>query len=50
MGFLLNLVDGFSFLLYIYNVFYRGIVISGVIYNDDVNVEKMWMFVGFFWI
>lgn len=48
-GFLLNPVDGFSSPPHIHNVSYRGIVISGVIHNDDANAEKMWMPAGSFW-
>lgn len=48
-GFLLNPVDGFKSPPHIHNVSYRGIVISGLIHNDDPNAESMWMPKGSFW-
>lgn len=48
-GFLLKPKDGFSSPPHIHNVSYRGIVISGLIHNDDPNAENMWMPEGSFW-
>ncbi len=48
-GFLLKPVDGFESPAHIHNVSYRGIVISGVIHNDDPAAEHMWMPTGSFW-
>lgn len=48
-GFLLKPSDGFSSPPHIHNVSYRGIVISGVIHNDDTNAANMWMPAGSFW-
>ena len=48
-GFLVKFVDGFSSPPHIHNVTYRGVVISGLIHNDDPNAENMWMPVGSFW-
>lgn len=48
-GFLLKPVDGFESPPHIHNVSYRGVVISGLIHNDDPNAEKMWMLKGSFW-
>jgi len=48
-GFLVKFVDGFSSPPHIHNVTYRGVVISGLIHNDDQNAEKMWMPKGSFW-
>lgn len=48
-GFLVKFVDGFSSPPHIHNVTYRGVVISGLIHNDDENAEKMWMPAGSFW-
>lgn len=50
MGMLVWFNKGFELLLYIYNIIYRGIVIEGEMYNDDLNVVKMWMLIGLFWI
>ncbi|WP_299554468.1 DUF4437 domain-containing protein [Seonamhaeicola sp.] len=48
-GFLLKPKDSFSSPPHIHNVSYRGLVISGLIHNDDPNAENMWMPSGSFW-
>ena len=48
-GFLAKFVKGFSSPPHIHNVSYRGIVIKGLIHNDDPNAEKMWMPAGSYW-
>lgn len=48
-GFLFNPVDGFQSPPHIHNVSYRGVVIRGLVHNDDPNAEKMWMPAGSFW-
>ncbi len=48
-GFLVKFVDGFSSPPHIHNVTYRGVVISGLIHNDDPNAGEMWMPTGSFW-
>ena len=48
-GFLLYPVDGFESPPHIHNVSYRGVVIRGLIHNDDPDAEKMWMPSGSFW-
>jgi hypothetical protein len=48
-GFLLKPVDGFKSPPHIHNVSYRGVVISGLIHNDDPNADNMWMPTGSFW-
>ena len=48
-GFLVKFKDGFSSPPHIHNVTYRGVVISGLIHNDDPDAEKMWMPAGSFW-
>lgn len=48
-GFLVKFVDGFSSPPHIHNVAYRGVVISGLIHNDDPKAEAMWMPKGSFW-
>lgn len=48
-GFLVEFVDGFSSPPHIHNVTYRGVVISGLVHNDDPTAEKMWMPQGSFW-
>lgn len=42
-GFLVRFKKGFSSPPHIHNITYRGIVIQGLIHNDDPNAEKMWM-------
>jgi quercetin dioxygenase-like cupin family protein len=48
-GFLVKFVDGFASPPHIHNVTYRGVVISGLIHNDDPNAEEMWMPAGSYW-
>ena len=48
-GFLVTFVDGFSSPPHIHNVSYRGVVISGLIHNDDPEAAEMWMPAGAFW-
>ena len=48
-GFLVQFVDGFSSPPHIHNVTYRGMVISGLVHNDDPQAEKMWLPTGSFW-
>ncbi len=48
-GFLVKFVDGFRSPPHIHNVTYKGVVISGLIHNDDPSAENMWMPVGSFW-
>ena len=48
-GFLVQFVDGFSSPPHIHNVSYRGVVISGLIHNDDPDAAHMWMPSGSFW-
>ena len=48
-GFLVKFMDGFSSPPHIHNVSYRGVVISGLIHNDDPDAAKMWMPAGSFW-
>lgn len=48
-GFLLKPTDGFKSPPHIHNVSYRGVVIRGLIHNDDPNAAGMWMPAGSFW-
>lgn len=48
-GFLVEFADGFSSPPHIHNVSYRGVVISGLIHNDDPGAADMWMPPGSFW-
>ena len=48
-GFLVTFVDGFSSPPHVHNVTYRGVVISGLVHNDDPDAAKMWMPPGSFW-
>ncbi|MEG9862931.1 MAG: DUF4437 domain-containing protein [Parvularculales bacterium] len=48
-GFLVKFADGFSSPPHIHNVTYRGVVISGLVHNDDPKAENMWLPSGSFW-
>jgi hypothetical protein len=48
-GFLVRFADGFSSPPHIHNITYRGVIISGLVHNDDPNAAKMWMPTGSFW-
>jgi len=48
-GFLVKFVDGFSSPPHIHNVTYRGVVISGLVHNDDPKAKNMWLPAGSFW-
>lgn len=48
-GFLVEFVDGFSSPPHIHNITYRGVVIDGLVHNDDPAAEPMWMAPGSFW-
>ncbi|RCU45304.1 DUF4437 domain-containing protein [Corallincola holothuriorum] len=48
-GYLLKPMDGFQSPPHIHNVTYRGVVISGLIHNDDPTAVEMWMPAGSFW-
>lgn len=48
-GFLVKFIDGFSSPPHIHNVSYRGIVIEGLVHNDDSSAQDMWMPKGSFW-
>ena len=48
-GFLVKFVDGFSSPPHIHNVTYKGIVLRGLVHNDDPNAKQMWMPKGSYW-
>lgn len=48
-GFLLKPTNGFRSPPHIHNIAYRGVVISGLLHNDDPNAANMWMPTGSFW-
>lgn len=48
-GFLLKPPKDFQSPPHIHNISYRGIVIKGVIHNDDPDAANMWMPTGSFW-
>jgi len=48
-GFLVKFIDDFSSPPHIHNVSYRGVVINGLIHNDDPDAADMWMPAGSFW-
>jgi hypothetical protein len=48
-GMLVRFNKGFASPPHIHNISYRGIVIEGLMHNDDPSAEKMWMPAGSFW-
>lgn len=48
-GMLVKFNKNFASPPHIHNISYRGIVIKGIMHNDDPNAEKMWMPKGSFW-
>ena len=48
-GFLVEFADGFSSPPHIHNITYRGVVIRGLVHNDDPDAEEMWLPAGSFW-
>lgn len=48
-GMLVRFKKGFASPPHIHNISYRGIVIEGMMHNDDPGAEKMWMPAGSFW-
>lgn len=48
-GMLVRFNKGFESPPHIHNISYRGIVIKGLMHNDDPGAAKMWMPAGSFW-
>ena len=48
-GFLLRPVDGFRSPPHLHNVSYRGVVLRGVLHNDDPGAADTWMPAGSYW-
>ena len=48
-GMLVKFNKGFSSPPHIHNISYRGIVIDGLLHNDDPGAEKSWLATGSFW-
>ncbi|MDF7801218.1 DUF4437 domain-containing protein [Pontiellaceae bacterium B1224] len=48
-GFLLKPPSNFESPPHIHNISYRGVVIQGIMHNDDPNAAEMWMPAGSFW-
>lgn len=48
-GFLVKFVDGFSSPPHIHPVTYRGVVVSGLVHNDDPKAAEVWLPPGSFW-
>jgi hypothetical protein len=48
-GMLVKFQKGFSSPPHIHNITYRGVVIEGLMHNDDPAAEKMWLPPGSFW-
>ena len=48
-GFLVKFKKGFSSPPHIHNITYRGVVIKGLLHNDDENAEKQWVPAGSYW-
>ena len=48
-GMLVKFNKGFSSPPHVHNISYRGIVIDGLMHNDDPTAKEMWMPKGSFW-
>lgn len=48
-GFLVKFNKGFSSPPHIHNITYRGVVIKGLLHNDDEKAEKQWLPAGSYW-
>ena len=48
-GFLVRFAEGFSSPPHIHNTTYRGVVIEGLVHNDDPGAEESWMPQGSYW-
>lgn len=48
-GFLVKFNKGFSSPPHIHNITYRGVVIQGLLHNDDEKAEKQWLPAGSYW-
>ncbi len=48
-GFLVRFAEGFSSPPHIHNTTYRGVVIEGLVHNDDPGAEASWMPPGSYW-
>ncbi len=48
-GMLVKFKKGFSSPPHIHNITYRGVVIEGLMHNDDPTADKMWLPTGSFW-
>lgn len=48
-GFLVKFDEGFASPPHIHNVTYRGMVIEGLVHNDDPAAANMWLPAGSFW-
>tara|TARA_R110001606_G_scaffold235945_3_gene383876 strand:+ start:3687 stop:4565 length:879 start_codon:yes stop_codon:yes gene_type:complete len=48
-GFLVKFDEGFASPPHIHNVTYRGLVIEGLVHNDDPAAANMWLPAGSFW-
>ncbi len=48
-GMLVKFGKGFSSPPHIHNITYRGVVIDGLMHNDDPTAERMWLPSGSFW-
>ncbi|XCF07431.1 DUF4437 domain-containing protein [Tamlana crocina] len=48
-GFLVKFKKGFSSPAHIHNITYRGVVIKGLLHNDDEKAEKQWLPSGSYW-
>ena len=48
-GMLVKFVKGFSSPPHIHNITYRGVVIEGLVHNDDPGAAKLWLDPGSYW-
>lgn len=49
-GMLVRFEEGFNSPPHIHNITYRGVVIEGLVHNDDPNAAQMWLPKGSFWV
>ena len=49
-GFLVKFKKGFSSPPHIHNITYRGVVIEGLLHNDDEKAKEQWLPAGSFWV
>lgn len=48
-GFVVRFADGFASPPHVHNVAYRGVVLKGLVHNDDPQANALWMPPGSYW-